>query len=151
SNEPAVQSLLLVIGLVGLALSGKRDRLIAIGLAVFALAGFFWGYLAAGMSVLGFLQPGRHTFAVYSVLALASGITLAESAARLRAGPGKRLDVWVALGLLSIGGRVFGPECVIKVKYRITGLVPFLSSEPSRRMLWVLDRVKRNVKPGERL
>lgn len=151
STEPAVQSLVLVIGLVGLALCAKRDRLIAVGLAVFAGAGFFWGYLAAGVSGLGFLQPGRHTFAFFTVLALASGIALAEAAARLRAGPRYRLDIWVALGLLSIGGRVFGPECVIKVKYRITGLVPFLSSEPSKRMLWVLDRVKRHVKPGERL
>ena len=28
---------------------------------------------------------------------------------------------------------------------------PFLSSRPSPRLLWVVDRVKAHVKPGERL
>lgn len=151
STEPAIQSLLLVAGLVGLLRLGTRDRLMAIGLATFAIVGFLWGYIAAGMSALGFLQPGRHTFAFYSVLALVSGIAFDDVASRLRTGPGPRLDLWFAVGLLSIGGRVFGPECVVKVKYRINGRVQFLSCEPSKRMLWVLDRVRRHVKPGERL
>src|SRR6185312_11136642 len=109
-----------------------------------------WGYLAAGLEVFGFLQPGRHTFALYTVLAVASGGGIVEVADRLRSGPGRRLDLWVIAGVTLIGCRIFVPMLQTQ-SYRFRADLPFLGSEPSKRMLWVLDRVKRHVKPGERL
>ena len=60
--------------------SRKIDRASAATLLGFALAGFGWGYLAGAASWLDFLQPGRHTYALY---AAASGV-LERSEADLR-------------------------------------------------------------------
>ena len=63
----------------------------------FCGAGFFWGYLAGGFPALDFLQPGRHTYACYTALALAGGSGLDALLLRLagrRRGRG-RLDRWV--------------------------------------------------------
>src|SRR5262249_52743512 len=61
------------------------------------------------------------------------------------------LACWVAVGLALIGVRIFGPSLVDSIRYRLLSGEPFLSSRPSPRLLWVIDRVGRHVKPGERL
>ena len=45
----------------------------------FARPGMFWGYLAGGCRALDFLQPGRHTYAFYTALAVAGGAALRRS------------------------------------------------------------------------
>jgi hypothetical protein len=149
--EAPAESLLWAAGLVGLAVLGQRDRVLTAALAGFVGAGCFWGYFAGGLRQLDFLQPGRHTFACYSALALAAGFGLSEVLARLReAGPG-RLDRWALVGLAVVGFRLFGPALVGSVGARIDRTQPFLTSEPPPRLLWILKQVKDHMKPGERL
>jgi hypothetical protein len=152
-SEAPIESVLIGAGCLGLVVLGRRSRVIAAGLIGFVAAGFGWGYLAGGLRSLDFLQPGRHTFAFYTGLALASGIGLNAVLARLREGAGGRLDRWVIVGLVVVGARFFGPAVVESVAWRLgrSGGEPFLSSRPSARLLWVVDRVKRHVRPGERL
>ena len=136
----------------------------AAGLGGFVGAGFFWGYLAGGFRSLDFLQPGRHTYAFYTGLCLASGLGVAEVCTRLKAGAGGRLDRWAIVGAILIGLRLFGPSLESSLGSRLGGFSlarpfgsradrrePFLSSRPTPRLLWVVDRVKRHVRPGERL
>ena len=47
--------------------------------------------------------------------------------------------------------RVLGPTLVESVRFHVQPDEPFLSSRPSPALVWVLDRVRRHVKPGERL
>ncbi|WP_422926449.1 hypothetical protein [Singulisphaera sp. PoT] len=150
STESPIESILWAFGLVGIVLLIRRGLQLGLALCGFAVAGFFWGYLAGGLRALDFLQPGRHTFAFYSAMALASGFGVAEVLERLKAsGPG-RLDRWVLAGLLLIGARFFLPPVRGAVGARLQD-PPFLSSQPTPRLLWVVDRVKRHVKPGGRL
>jgi hypothetical protein len=149
--EPPVQRLLWGAGLIGLAALLRRGRLAAAGLAAFAGAGFFWGYLAGGFRALDFLQPGRHTFACYTGLSVAAGYGVARLLGRLRGLSRLRLDVLVALALLGLGGWEFGPTLSASVRYRVLAPWPFLTSRPTPRLLWVVSRVKRYVRPGERL
>jgi hypothetical protein len=149
--EPPVQRVLWPAGLIGLGLLYRRDRLAAAGLAAFVAAGFAWGYLAGGSRALDFLQPGRHTYACYSGLALASGFGVARLLSWIRDFSRARLDLAAALVLLALGAWVFGPIMRYSVGDRVTAPVPFLSSRPSPRLLWVISRVKRYVRPGERL
>ena len=51
----------------------------------FGAAGFGWGYLAGATRSLDFLQPGRHTYAFFTALAVAGGAALDELLTRLRA------------------------------------------------------------------
>jgi hypothetical protein len=151
TQEPVAQSVLLATGTCGLAFLWGRQRTFAVGLITFATAGFVWGYLAAGVASFGFLQPGRHTYALYSCLALVSGVGFTEIQARLRDCPGPRLDVWFLAGALLIGGRIFGPNLAAQFAYRVNAQSSFLSSEPSKLMLWVIGRVHKYVPPGGRL
>ena len=153
--EPA----LLGLGLLGLAAAARRRPLAAWGLGGLMASGLGWGYLAGWSRSLDFLQPGRHTYALYGASAIAGGIGLAEVFARLRASPG-RLDLWLGLALLLAGARLAGPSLVDQVRANLAlGLppgvrartAPFLDSAPTPRLLWVLDRVGRHVRPGERL
>ncbi|MHC5539313.1 hypothetical protein ACYOEI_13930, partial [Singulisphaera rosea] len=151
TTEAPAESVLLALGSIGiLALLMARGRIPSLGLAGFVGAGVFWGYLAGGFRSLDFLQPGRHTYACYSGLALASGLGLLEILARMRGDGRCRLDDWAAVGLLVVGIRLFFPILVGAVQPRLSG-EPFLSSRPSPRLNWVIGRVKRYVKPGERL
>lgn len=152
-SEAAIESVLIAAGCLGLAVLARRDRVGAAGLLGFVAAGFGWGYLAGGSRSVDFLQPGRHTYAFYTGLALASSIGLTELVARLREGAGGRLDRWAVVGLVVVGTRFFGPAVVESVAWRLggPGREPFLSSRPSARLLWVVERVKRHVRPGERL
>jgi hypothetical protein len=151
TDEPVIQRLLWLLGLPGLAWMVGRDRVRGFGVLGFALAGFFWGYLAGGFRSLDFLQPGRHTFAFYTALSLAAGFGLGEGLARLGEATRWRLDRWGTLGLVALGGYLLGPILVFSVRFRLEGPFPFLSSRPSARLLWVVNRVKTHVRPGERL
>ena len=65
--------------------------------------------------------------------------------------PEARFDRWAMASALLIGLRVFGPSLIESLRVRLLAGEPFLSSRPSPRLLWVVDRVKTHVKPGERL
>jgi hypothetical protein len=151
--EPAIQTVLIALGMAGMVLLVRQSRVRGAALLGFCLAGFFWGYLAGGFQVLDFLQPGRHTYAFYSALALAAGAGLDAFFLRLRGGAGgaSRLDRWAMAAALLIGARVIGPSLVESLRLRVWAAEPFLSSRPSPRLLWVLDQIKAHVKPGERL
>ena len=149
--EPPIQIVLWAVGLVGLAALARRARLPTVGLGSFIAAGLFWGYLAGGFPSLDFLQPGRHSYACYSGLALAAGFGLTHGLDRLKG----RRQGWLAglatLGILLVGFRFFAPLLVGAVRIQLRSGATFLTSRPSQRLLWVVDRVRRHVKPGERL
>lgn len=158
-TEAPMETILLAIGLPGLAAVWARGAIRGGALVGFAAAGFFWGYLAGNWRSLDFLQPGRHTYAFYSALALAGGAAWDELRLRLRLGGSVlgadvrpvRLDRWAALGLTLITIRMAGGSLVYQVQALVLAPEPFLSSRPSTRLRWVVDQVKANMKPGERL
>jgi hypothetical protein len=151
SVEAPIESVLWAGAALGLAVLSRKRPVVAVGLGTFLASGLFWGYLAGASRALDPLQPGRHTYALYASAALAAGVGAAEVAARVRdAGPG-RLDRWLALGALLIGLRFFGPSLAASVEARLRGHEPFLSSRPTARLRWVIENVRRHVRPGERL
>jgi hypothetical protein len=170
-TEPAIEAVLWVLGTAGLAAMVGRRRPGGAGLVGFAAAGFFWGYGAGAFRSLDFLQPGRHTFALYTALALAGGEALGVSLAGLGS-----VSVWlrrgVALGVIVVGLGAFGRPLAesialrlgdplpwltrrvspsLAIGLRLRPVEPFLSSRPGRALRWVIDRVRRHVRPGERL
>ena len=151
TSEMAAQRWLWVAGVPGLVVLWRKDRLGAVGLATFTIAGFAWGYLSGGLRGLDFLQPGRHTYAFYTGLAMAAGIGIASVLDWLRGLSRARLDL-VAL-LLLLGGLAWdtGPMLAWKIKERVLAPFPFMASRPSPYLLRVVDRVKKHVRPGERL
>lgn len=164
SVEAPIECVLCGLGIVGLVGLAKRDRVYAAGLGGFVGAGFFWGYLAGGFRALDFLQPGRQTYAFYTGLCVASALGATEVLTRLKVGVGGRLDRWATVGAILIGLRILGPSLETSLRSRLGGFSlarpfgsranrrePFLSSRPTSRLLWVVDRVKRHVRPGERL
>jgi hypothetical protein len=152
-SEAPIQAVLLAIGLPGLWIVARRNAILGSALAGFAAGGLFWGYLAGGIRSLDFLQPGRQTYALYSALAIAGGTLLVELHRRLRAGIGgvAHLDWWLIAGAILIGVRLFGYGVYESVRTRLWQGEPFLTSRPSPRLRWVVERVGRHVKPGERL
>ena len=68
----------------------------------FCLSGFFWGYLAGGWKSLDFLQPGRHTYAFFTGLTLASGAAMVELRTQLRVAS-------AAMGAIGWTGGYFSP------------------------------------------
>ncbi len=175
-----MQAILLGLGIPGMFLLVRRIAPAGWALVGFGAAGLFWGYLAGAFRSLDFLQPGRHTYALFSALALAAGAVLDETRRRLRRANGvvDRLDRWILAGALLVGIRVLGfpmidlPPALHSFVVRLSiernlkvasaGLIPsirerlfhgepFLSSRPSARLHWVIDRVRRYLKPGERL
>jgi hypothetical protein len=159
STEAPVEVLLIGVGVPGLAVVMRRSRVAGWALLMFCASGVFWGYLAGGIRSLDFLQPGRHTYACFTALAVAGGAGVDEAARRLRGGRERRdhLDRWVFAGAAVIAIRlVVFPQpgsagLIESVRSRVMGVEPFLSSRPSPRLLWVVDRVRRYVKPGSRL
>jgi hypothetical protein len=175
--ESPVQSVLIAAGLPGLVLIYRRRPVEGMALAGVCAAGLFWGYLAGSWRALDFLQPGRHTYACYTALAIAGGAGLDEVLRRLRVGSPDvvRLDRWVTVGLLVLGIRMLGYPLVQSLRGRLAVDIemgrgdpggwplmrairlrsgpgePFLSSRPSPRLLWVIDRIGKHVRPGERL
>ena len=121
-----------------------------IGLAGFIGAGFFWGYLTGSFRSFDFLQPGRHTFAFFSGLTLASGFGLSRALGWARQRSGFRVD-WVGAIILVFAGIWHLGGEVRQGVARVFGPLPFLTSRPSPWLYWVLKNVRDNVKPGERL
>jgi hypothetical protein len=152
-TEMPIETILIVGSLPGLFLLLRRSLLPGLSLGCFCASGMAWGYLAGANPALDFLQPGRHTFALYSGLAIAGAVAIEESLRHLRSLPSRwlRADCWAAAGLILIGIRILGPTLVESIRIHLTAGEPFLSSRPSSRLHWVLDRVRRHVKPGERL
>ncbi len=152
-TEAPIESYLLLWGLPGLWILARRSPVPGLALGGFCAAGMAWGYLAGANPALDFLQPGRHTFALYSGLAIAGAALIPEAIRGPVAGASERDRVvrWLGIGVIVIGIRIFGPTVVDSVRYHLRPDDPFLSSRPSPRLLWVIDRVRRHVKPGERL
>lgn len=151
TTEPVIQRVLWGIGGLGCLPLLRRGGPGGIGLVVFAAAGFGWGYLAGYARVLDFLQPGRHTYALYSALSIAGGFGLEQGLRWLRDRSRARLDWAAFLVLLGAGVWLFGPTVERVVQSRWRSPYGMLSSRPSPRMLWVFNRVGKYVKPGERL
>jgi len=149
-TEPPIQAVLCGLGLAGLAVLWRRDRVAAAGLGGLMAAGFGWGYLAGFSRALDFLQPGRHTYAFYTAAALASAIGVAEAFARLRVGGPGRLDRWMSLGCLLIGLRFFGLP-IAQSAASMSRPEPLLAGRPSPRLSWILDCIRIHLHPGERL
>jgi hypothetical protein len=151
--EAPIQCILLATGLPGLAWMIRRRRIDGAALLGFCAAGLFWGYLAGGLRALDFLQPGRHTYALYTGLALAGALGIEELARRLHAGSpdADHFHRWVMVGAVLIGFRMVGSPILESIRSLGSAGEPFLSSRPSHRLVWVIERVRRHVKPGERL
>jgi hypothetical protein len=152
-TEAPIQPILLAVGLPGLLLLTRRSAVPGVTLSGFCGAGMAWGYFAGASGSLDFLQPGRHTFALYSGLAIASGVGLDAVFRRVVVGEWRwdRLDRWAAAWAVLLVARVVGPYLTGSVQSRLWAREPFLSSQPSPQLLWVVNQVKRHVKPGERL
>ncbi len=156
STEAPVESILIGAGLPGLYLLSLRSRKSGWALIGFGAAGFGWGYLAGASRSLDFLQPGRHTFAFFTALSLGGGAALDAVLNRLRAGrPGlPRLDLGAMAAALLVGIRLIGYGGGYSAAQALGAFFtpePFLSSRPSNAALWVVDRVGRHLKPGDRL
>ncbi len=150
-TQVPIETVLIAFGLVGLALLARRKPVAAAGLGGMLFAGLFWGYLAGAWRSLDSLQPGRHTYALYTAASAAGGIALGEILARLRSDRGPRLDWLLALILIVIGVRMEGPVTGYKYRVLLGGVRPALGSQPPPRLVWLIDRIKAHLKPGERL
>jgi hypothetical protein len=152
-EEAPIQGLLVAAGLPGLLLLLWRGDVPAWALVGFCLAGMFWGYLAGGAQSLDLLQPGRHTYAFFTALAVGGGAALDELRRRLRAGAmgADRLDLVFMIGAAVLAVSMLRIPVTESLRARLWTGEPFLSSRPSPRLLWVVDRVRRYVQPGERL
>ena len=83
-SEAPIETILLATGLPGLAWMIRRQQTGGAALLGFCAAGLLWGYLAGGLRALDFLQPGRHTYALYTGLALSGAAGLEQLVRRLR-------------------------------------------------------------------
>jgi hypothetical protein len=150
-GEPRIEFVLVILGACGLIVLTRRKPLLSAGLVGFVGAGFFWGYLAGFSRSLDFLQPGRQTYAFYSGLALAAGFgidaltrwlwTRNRLVAALAAAVGLACFVWC-----------FYPEIERSLRDRLSARYgPFVSSRPSPQLQWIVNRLKRHLRPGDRL
>ncbi len=149
--ESPAMSILAVLMPVGLAVLARQRLVAAVGLATYAAAGFFWGYLAGAFRIFDFLQPGRQAFAFYTGCALAGGIAVAELARRLRSVSPDRLDLWAYAAVLLIVARIQGPMLGYELKEKFGGPTPFLMNRANSQLRWVVENVKRHVPRGSRL
>ncbi len=151
TTEPKIQLFLWFFGTLGLRLQFRQSRLLAVPLIGFVAAGFFWGYLAGGARGLDFLQPGRHTYALYTGLSLAAGFGLERIIAFVSDRTRLRWDVILSLTLL-LGGGGYSRSILLRLATEgLKGNSAFLTSRPSPMLLWVFSRIKRHVGRGERL
>lgn len=155
TTEPEIQLALIALGLPGLAVLLRRNRALGWTLAGFVAAGFFWGYLASGIRWFDFLQPGRHTYAFYTGLALASAVGLDAFLGQLRPVKGERravrLDRWALLAIVLIGVRIVGAPLRVSIPARVGGEQPFLTSRPPARFHWILSRIREHAGPSQRV
>ena len=150
-SSAVIEAVLIVLAPLGLMVMARRDAVAAAGLAGSLASGFGWGYLAGAFRAFDALQPGRHTYAFYSAACVAGGIGIGEVLARLRSVPPPRLDRWVAVGLVLLGVRMFGLTISASLRFRVGGPEPPLVSRPMPRFLDLIERLRRHVRPGERL
>ena len=151
TSEPKIELFLSLFGTLGLFLLFRRQRVPAIALIVFVAAGFFWGYLAGGVRAFDFLQPGRHTYAFYTGLSVASGFGLERIIAFVSDRTRLRWDLILSLTLVLGGGWYSRSNLVRLATEGVKGNLAFLTSRPSPTFFWVLSRIKRHVARGERL
>lgn len=151
TTEVAAELWLCVFGLPGLIVLWKKDRPGGLALGAYAAGGFAWGYLAGGFRALDFLQPGRHTFAFFTAMSLTAGLALARGLAWLRGLSRFRLDLLAAVPLLALFAWDNGPFLVERIRKEVFANYPFMASRPSPYLKWVMDHVRRHVRPGERL
>lgn len=136
--------------LPGLLALGSRRPLPAVALGGFLATSLGWGYLAGFTSSLDFLQPGRHTYSLYTAAALTAGLGWSAAIDGLRrARP--RLDFAAILAVLLLGTRIFAAPIDDVVRRKLDRTAPFLSSRPTPRLLWLVKNVKEHVQPGQRL
>jgi hypothetical protein len=150
-NDKPITAVALALSPIGLVTLGRRQPVAAAALGGFLAAGFGWGYLAGPFRALDVLQPGRNTYACYAAACVAAGIGLAEVLARLRATRSGRLDWWFAVALLVLAVRFLGPSLEFYVREVVFSEDLLLSCRPTPRMLWVVEKVRKHVSPGERL
>lgn len=151
TDEVATQRWLWVWGVPGFVILWRRDRPGAIALGSFAAGGFGWGYLAGGFRSLDFLQPGRHTFAFYTAMGLAAGLGFARWLSWLRVRSRLPLHLVGALVVLGLFAWDNGGFLLWRIKKEVFAEYPFLGSRPSPYFHWVHNRVRKIVRPGERL
>jgi hypothetical protein len=149
-RTPAIESVLCGLGLLGMVILARHKRVAGAAVGGFLAAGFAWGYLAGFTHALDPLQPGRHTFAFYTASCVAAGVALAELGSLIRSA-GAGVVVCGCAALTLIGLRVLGPELEANLRARLSGPEPFLSSEPSVRLKWVINQMRKHIAPGERL
>jgi hypothetical protein len=151
-KAPLIQVALYALTLLGAARLARRLPIAAAALLGLLAAGFFWGYAAGFWRAFDFLQPGRHTYALHLAATMLAG---AGVGALLSPSPGGRraASIGWAIGLSLLAVRLFGPSVTESLTHRIGSdhRPGFLSSRPPARLLWVVEQVKRHMKPGERL
>ncbi len=150
-SESLIQPVLIAFGLMGLRIMAITRPVAAVGLLGLVAAGFAWGYLAGLSRALDGLQPGRHTYAMYSGLCLATGCGIGRLFTWVRQAHPGRFDRWLAAGFVLLGIRLFGPSVEYSVSNWLGGPVPYLSSRPLPSLLRLIVNLRKHVKPGERL
>ncbi|WP_337176930.1 hypothetical protein [Paludisphaera sp.] len=157
TSEAPAEIILIGLGLPGLVVLATKGLGRGLALAGMAAAGWFWAYTAADFRGLDFLQPGRHTFALYSALAVAAGGAVSAGVARLRARDGAagvegiRLDRWALVAAILIGARILGTPTVASVRARALGDSTFLSTQPPPAFFRILGWIRENAKEGDRV
>ena len=153
-NSP-IEALLVGSALVGLPGLIRRNAVATAALVGFALAGLSWGFLAGWFRSLDPIQPGRHTFALFAALCVMAGLGLGDVLQRLRAGsgmiPGPRLDRLFAVLMLMLLIRLFGAALNHELRELVFTPSPILTSVASPRAAALVELIRRNVAPGERL
>ena len=151
-SAPVIQPILIACLGPGLWLLAKKSYASACGLGAFVLAGFGWGYLAGNFRDLDFLQPGRHTYALFAGAVFAGGLLWEYLSHSLKKIP-SILSAGIVTGFILLSITVFAGPASDTVKNRLgsRGVRPFLSSEPNARFRWILDQVRTQMRPGQRL
>jgi hypothetical protein len=149
--------ILVVLGLPGLVVLCRRPGRRGLGAALlgFCASGFFWGYLASDLRGLDFLQPGRHTYALFTGLCLAVGAGARPFLETLRPRRFGRigLDHWAVVAAVLVGVRILGLPTAGSIWARIGrgGGEPFLTTRPPALLVSIMDAIKTHAKPGDRV
>jgi hypothetical protein len=157
TSEAPAEMILIGLGLPGLIVLATKGLGRGLALAGLAAAGWFWAYTAADFRSLDFLQPGRHTFALYSALAVAAGAAISAGVARPRARAGGvgvdgvRLDRWALVAAVLIGIRILGTPAVASVRARALGESTFLSTQPPPAFFRILGWIREHAAKGDRV
>ena len=149
-NESPAQPFLWLGLLAGLPMALKIRRLPAAGLAGFALGGFFWGYGAGLFPSLDFLQPGRHTYALY-IAASAFTAYFGASLVELTRRTSRLSAVGLIFGITIIAIRIFGPSFQAVSKIWATPATAPLSSAVPPLYTAIYNAMKPQVSSGQRV